>query len=208
MRSCKKGFTLIELLFSVAIASTLIAVAIFLYDTIQRTGTRSFSANREWGVQQFIRGQFDAVDAGLNSYFAGFSGKPWQLSFITRNSAQFGKAQRPVMVVYRYNSSTNALEYQEVALPAWWDLNRTQYQGLLDSWRSPGYRESYNNVLLSNAENLRFSFWDASNKRWIDQWQDRAKLPPLARITWQHNIKTNELIIAPGVLSLSSVSGS
>jgi prepilin-type N-terminal cleavage/methylation domain-containing protein len=203
-----RGFTLIELVISVAITTMLIALVSQIYQTVNRIGNHSIGINQDWGAMQFMRTQFDAVDIGLNTYFQAVKGEESIFSFISKNSAQFGKAKQPVLVSYRYNGASKELSYMEIPLPPWWGENRAEYYAAqIDNWRLYRDKFSYDNILLQDVDSAKFEYWDSFNKKWISSWTQKKLLPPLIRMQFTKLGTQQELVLAPGVLSLSSAYG-
>lgn len=204
----QRGFTLLEILLSVALASALIIMASNIYDTVRKVGQRALSTNKEWGTQYFLRLQFEAIDAGLNNYFSAVDARNDRLSFISRNSAQFGHNGQPVLVTYRYNSGLKIIQYHEVTIPPWWDDSQQQYTAQIDSWRQYGGKFSMELTAFSGIDSAEFEYWEDGKKRWSNQWNDKKMMPPLARLTYHQAGQKKEIVFAPGVLSWSTASGS
>ncbi len=197
-----------EVLLSMALASALIIMASNIYDTVRKVGQRAFSTNKEWGTQYFMRLQFEAMDASLNNYFSAAEIKNDRLSFITRNSAQFGHNGQPVLVTYRYNAALKNFQYHEITVPPWWDDNQQQYAAQIDIWRQEGGKFSYHQNILNGTDSAEFEYWDSGRKRWSNQWNNKKMLPSLVRLTYQQSAQKKEIVFAPGALSWSTASGS
>lgn len=201
------GFTLLELLISVSLTAAIVILASHLYETVNKVGNRTLSINRNWGVQQFLRQQFEAADSSLNGYFLAIHGTSDRFSYISKNSAQYGQNQRPVLVTYRFNYADRRLMYYEISVPPWWDENQERYRALIDSWRYQSGDKSYEAPLFSNVESFELRYWEAGRRRWSEVWNNKKNMPPLVRLRVTVAGKKQELILAPGALSLSSAFG-
>ncbi len=205
----RRGFTLLELLLSMALTAALVVLASNIYQTVQKVGNKTLNINRDWGVENFVRLQVEAFDAALNSKYLAVDFKPDALTFISRNSAQFGHSQRPVLATYRYDASQQSMIYSELTLPPWWDGRDALYAQQMDSWKSGGYRQGfYQGVMLSGVDTARFEIWDFKSKQWSTQWNDKKILPSIIRLTTTQSGRNQYWVVGAGALSLSSVSGS
>ena len=193
---------------SLTISAALIVLTVQIYQTVVRAGKGMEGGQRDWVAEQFVRGQFRAADIELNAKFGLVQGDDHLFSFATRKSAQFGNEDVPVIATYRYHGIDGELSYHEVTMPPWWSQSFTHAFASVSRLREKRGEGTWDTVVFSDVDSVRFSYWNSEDENWTTQWRDKENLPPLVRLEIARFNNKTELVLETVALSFSSRFGS
>ena len=199
-----KGFTLLELLVAIVLTAAIVIYLTQLYKMTGHTVTALKSVGSDWNAEQFIRQQLWYELAEFNGELRQFKGEPDRLQFATRYSAAQGDSGTYVKAVYRYNSATETLQYQEQPYLEWWTSSGRQ---TIKTQALPSNIQPM--TVFKQIKNLQFSYSyrDANGLiQWKETW-DTPEPPALIRLRYLRGGKLQTFIFDHQVLSFSTASG-